>query len=268
MRAAVVGHVEWVEFVRGDHVPAAGEIVHASGGFEEPAGGGAVAAVQLARLAGSSRLFTALGDDELADGSRQRLAELDVSVEAARRDGPTRRAFTFLDSHGERTITTIGERLEPRGGDPLDWEWLDGADAVYLTAGDPEALRAARRARVLVASPRAGSALADSGIELDALVFSDLDELESAFAAALQPRPRLLVATRGAEGGRYETADGGSGSWPAATPPGPIADSYGSGDSFAAAFTYGLAAGGSIEEALRHGAEAGAACLTRNGPYG
>ncbi|MGC1802134.1 MAG: hypothetical protein WA701_17255 [Solirubrobacterales bacterium] len=37
-----MGYVEWVEFVRGDHVPAAGEIVHATDGFEEPAGGGAV----------------------------------------------------------------------------------------------------------------------------------------------------------------------------------------------------------------------------------
>jgi ribokinase len=46
----VVGYVEWVEFVRGDHVPAAGEIVHATDGFEEPAGGGAVAAAQLARM--------------------------------------------------------------------------------------------------------------------------------------------------------------------------------------------------------------------------
>jgi ribokinase len=268
VRVAVVGHVEWVEFVRGDHVPAAGEIVHASGGFEEPAGGGAVAAVQLARMAGSARLFTALGDDELANRSRARLAELGVTVEAARRDGPTRRAHVFLDSHGERTITTIGERLGPRGEDELDWGALDGADGVYVTAGDPDALRAARRARVLVASPRAGRALADSAIELDALVFSDRDELESAFAAALEPRPRLLVATRGAEGGRYETADGKSGSWPPATPPGPIADTYGSGDSFAAAFTYGLAAGGSFEDALRQGAEAGAASLTRSGPYG
>jgi ribokinase len=268
VRVAVVGHVEWVEFVRGDHVPAAGEIVHASGEFEEPAGGGAVAAVQLARLAGASTLLTALGEDELANRSRARLAELGVTVEVARRDGPTRRAHVFLDSHGERTITTIGERLGPRGEDELDWGALDGADCVYVTAGDPDALRAARRARILVASPRAGRALADSAIELDALVFSDRDELESTFAAALEPRPRLLVATRGAEGGRYETADGKSGSWPPATPPGPIADTYGSGDSFAAAFTYGLAAGGSIEEALRQGAEAGAACLTRNGPYG
>ena len=71
MRVAVVGHVEWVEFVRGDHVPAAGEIAHGSESFSEPAGGGAVAAVQLARLAGGAELFTALGDDEEADRSRE-----------------------------------------------------------------------------------------------------------------------------------------------------------------------------------------------------
>jgi len=268
VRVAVVGHVEWVEFVQGDHVPAAGEIVHASDGFEEPAGGGAVAAVQLARMAGSAEFFTALGDDDLADRSRVRLGELGVSVHAAERPGRTRRAFTFLDAHGERTITTLGDRLEPRQSDALAWESLEGADGVYVTAGDAGALRAARRARVLVASPRAGRLLADSAVELDALVFSDRDELESAFARALEPRPALLIATRGAEGGRYETADDGSGTWAAAPLPGPIADSYGCGDAFAAAFTYGLAAGDGVESALEVAAEAGAACLSRRGPYG
>jgi ribokinase len=267
VRVAVVGHVEWVEFVHGDHVPAAGEIVHASDSFEEPAGGGAVAAVQLARLAGEAELFTALGDDDIAERTRARLAELGVSVHAAERADPTRRAFTFLDAHGERTITTVGKRLEPRGDDPLGWEWLKDADGVYLTAGDESALSAARGARVVVASPRVGRVLADSGIELEALVFSDRDGQESAFAQALDPRPEVLIATRGIDGGRYETADGHEGSWSAAPLPGPVGDSYGAGDSFAAAFTYGLAAGKSLESALRVGAEAGAACMARRGPY-
>jgi ribokinase len=268
VRVAVVGHLEWVEFVRGDHVPAAGEIVHATHSFEEPAGGGAVAAVQLARLAGACTLLTALGEDDLAERSRDRLAELGVRVDAATRLGSTRRAHTFLDSRGERTITTIGERLEPEGADPLDWTILDGADGVYMTAGDDGALRAARESRVLVASPRAGKVLAKSGVALDALVFSDQDELESAFALALEPRPALLVATRGANGGRYETADGRTGTWPAAPLPGPVADSYGCGDSFAGALTYGLAAGETVESSLELAAEAGAACLSRSGPYG
>jgi ribokinase len=268
MRVAVVGHVEWVEFVHGDHVPAAGEIVHATDSFQEPAGGGAVAAVQLARLAGSSTLLTALGQDDLAGRSRARLGELGVTVEATDREAPTRRAHTFLDSQGERTITTIGERLEPERAQPLDWDLLDGADGVYVTAGDEGAVRAARGARVLVASPRAGKVLAASGVALDALVYSDRDELESAFALALQPRPSLLVATRGSDGGRYETADGKAGTWPAAPLPGPVADSYGCGDSFAAALTYGLAAGETVESSLELAAEAGSACLTRSGPYG
>ncbi len=63
-KVAVVGHVEWVTFAHVPHIPTAGEIVHAEDTFEEPAGGGAVAAVQLARLAGEAVLVTALGEDE------------------------------------------------------------------------------------------------------------------------------------------------------------------------------------------------------------
>ena len=267
MRVAVVGHLEWIEFVRGDHVPAAGEIVHAADSFEEPAGGGAVAAVELARLAGSATLITALGDDELAERSRARLAELGVEVEAAIRDEPTRRGLTILDSHGERTIITIGDRLAPRGGDPLDWSVLEGTDGVYFTAGDDGALRAARASGVLVATPRAGEVLKEAGVQLDALVYSAADVLESRLAAAVEPRPALLVATSGAQGGRIETSDGQTGTWAAAQLRGPLVDTYGSGDTFAAALTYGLASGEPVDASLETAAEAAAACLTRRGPY-
>jgi len=253
--------------VRGDHVPAAGEIVHAHDNFEEPAGGGAVAAVQLARLAGGATFLTALGEDELARRTRARLAEFGVIVRDATRDDPTRRALTFLDAHGERTIITIGERLAPRGRDPLDWDEVRRADGVYLTAADAEALHAARGAGVLVASPRAGRVLHEEDVRLDALVYSDRDEFEIAFAGALDPPPTLLVATRGAEGGRYETAQGQTGSWTAAPLPGPIADTYGAGDSFAAALTFALAQGQGPDAALALAARAGVVCLTGRGPY-
>jgi ribokinase len=266
VRVAVVGHLEWVRFVHTDHVPAAGEIVHATDTFEEPAGGGAVAAVELARMAGRATLITSLGDDPNAERSRRRLAQLDVEVDAATRDEPTRRALTILDSNGERTIITIGDRLEPRGGDSVDWATLDGADGVYFTAGDQEALRAARQARVLVATPRAGQVLAEAGVELDALVYSAKDELESRFAR-VEPRPALMVATSGSLGGSYETREGETGTWAAAQLPGPRADAYGCGDTFAAAVTYGLAAGEGVDSSLELAAEASASCLTRRGPY-
>src|SRR5919199_2566991 len=98
MRVAVVGHVEWVEFARVERVPRPGEIVHALESWEEPAGGGAVAAVQLARLAGDCLFLTALGDDELGRRAAQELSELGVRVEAAWRPEPQRRAFVHLDA--------------------------------------------------------------------------------------------------------------------------------------------------------------------------
>jgi ribokinase len=265
---AVVGHVEWVEFVRVERPPATGEIVHGTDSFEEPAGGGGVAAVQLARLAGEATLFTALGNDDLAERARARLEELDVRVHSAVRGSPTRRAVTLIDAAGERTITTVGERLAPEIDDELPWELLRGAGGVYFTAGDAGALDAARRARVLVATPRAGKVLAEAGVALDALVFSDEDELERAAARELTPSPGLLAATRGGGGGSYTTSDGATGTWQAAQPPGPIVDSYGAGDSFAAALCWALARTSDPAEALAIAARAGATGMTGRGPYG
>src|SRR5205814_1766171 len=120
--------------------------------FVDAAGGGAVAAVQLARLAGNCTFYTALGDDEMGERSRARLEELGVRVEAAIRAGQeTRRGFTYLDDAHERTITVIGKRLQPHRSDDLPWDELRDTDAVYFCAGDPEALRAARAARSVTA---------------------------------------------------------------------------------------------------------------------
>src|SRR5919109_415475 len=126
MRVAVVGHVEWVEFIRVEHVPRPGEIVHSLERWEAAGGGGAVAAVQLARLNGG------------------------VTVHTAANGEPQRRAFTYVDGDGERTITVLGHKLLPSGEDGrLPWEELARCAAVYFVSGDVAALRAARRARVL-----------------------------------------------------------------------------------------------------------------------
>jgi ribokinase len=266
-RVAVVGHVEWVQFARVPHVPRAGEVLHASEPFEEPAGGGAVAAVQLARLAGAAALFTALGEDELGRRSRARLGELGVDVHAAPRRGASRRAVTLVDDAGERTITTFGERLEPVAADrDLPWDTFAAVDAVYFTAGDRDALRAARAARVLVASPRAVDALGH-GVALDALVLSEDDAIEREEARDTAADAALVVRTGGARGGSYRTRSGETGTWAASPLPGPPQDSYGCGDSFAAGLTYGLGAGMTAPAALDLAARCGAACLTGRGPY-
>jgi ribokinase len=268
LHVAVVGHVEWVQFARVEHVPCAGEVVHASDPFEEPAGGGAVAAVQLARLAGSATLVTELGDDDYGQRSVARLSELGVDVRASLVAAPSRRAVTLVDDQGERTITTFGPRLEPRGQDAQDrWGTLEGIDATYFTAGDLAELRIARSlSRVLVASPRARQALGH-GVALDALVLSGDDEIELRAASHALEEAELVVWTEGERGGRYRHRDGETGRWAAVAPPGERADSYGCGDSFAAGLTYGLGAGLALPDALALAARCGAVCLTGRGPY-
>jgi ribokinase len=267
MRVAVVGHVEWIEFARVPEVPAPGAIVHASETWEEPGGGGAVAAVQLAKLAGGALFLTALGDDDLGHHVYDSLQALGLCVEVVWRPVPQRRGFVHVDARGERAITVIGERLGPYGSEALPWEELDGADAVYFTAGDTEAARRARSARVLVGTARALPSLAPSGVRLDALVASAADAGEAYERGALDPEPELVVRTAGAAGGTWERLDGERGEWSATPPPGPVDDAYGCGDSFAAGLTWALGKGKGPADAVHAAARCGAACLTGRGPY-
>lgn len=267
-RTAVVGHVEWVEFLRVPHVPVAGEIVHASEVFGQAAGGGAVAAVQLRKLAGNCTFFTALGDDELGHAAEADLRSRGLELRVAWRAGELqRRAVTFVDDDGERTITVLGDRLEPARSDDLGWDDLASFDAVYVTAADVAAVRAARVARVVVATSRIRTRLADAGIELDALVGSGADPAERYLPGDISPAPRCVVTTAGRSGGSYALRGQDPVAYPAAELPGPVGDAYGAGDSFAAGVTYGLGAGVGMAEAVAIGARCGAACLTGRGAY-
>ncbi|TML04619.1 MAG: ribokinase [Actinobacteria bacterium] len=264
VRVAVVGHVEWVEFARVESVPRAGEIVHALETWQEPAGGGAVAAAQLARLAGSCLFFTALGADELGRRSRSELTELGIDVRAIPDPEPTRRAFTYVDETGERTITVLDQKLRPRGGDSrLPWRELVGLDAVYFVSGDAEALHHARLARVLVATARELPTLREAGVQLDALVGSGDDEGELYRPGELEPPPHVVVTTSGGLGGWVQPG----GPFRPAPLPGTIVDAYGCGDSFAAGLTFALGRGDSVDEAVGLGARCGAAVMTGRGPY-
>jgi ribokinase len=282
-RVGVVGHVEWVEFARVTHVPRAGEIVHASETFAEPGGGGAVAVVQLRRLAGSAQFYTALGTGPDAEQAGLLLRErYGVTVHAGRRPGPQRRTFTFLDDAAERTITVLGERIVPLASDPLPWDALAELDAIYLTGADAGAVRLARAARVLVATPRAIGALVESGVRLDVLVGSADDPGEAYVPGTLEPEPLVVVRTRGDAGGTWEVAADAveappvpwlpageaGGSWRATPLPDPPVDAYGCGDSFAAALAYGLGAGMMLADAIELAARCGAAVLCGRGPYG
>jgi ribokinase len=268
VNVAVVGHVEWVEFLRVQTLPRRGEIVHASSSWEEPGGGGAMAAVVLARLAGAATLFTALGNDDLGRRAIADLRVLGVHVEAAIREEPQRRAVTHVDDDGERTITVIGDRMVPSAADPLPWEQLSDCDAVFFTGGDVGALRAARHAKVVVATPRAGVTLRTANVQLEALVGSGTDAGERIAPGEIAPAPRLVVRTAGPRGGSYETADGDTGTYEPAVLPGELVDAYGAGDSFAAGLTYALGEDRPVADALAVAAGCAAFAVTRRGAHG
>ena len=256
MNVAVVGHTEWTTFARVPSLPPQGTIVHATDVWHEAAGGGAVAAVQLARLNGSCDFFTATGAEAVA-----RLRSLGVTVHAVER--PTRGAFVHTDADGERTITVLGDRVVPHGADPLPWEILDACDGVYYTGGDADAARRARGARVMVTTPRAYDSV--GAVDVDALVMSGSDADELAWSEGL--RARRTFFTDGERGGRWVGHEE-DGEWAAAALPGAVVDAYGCGDSFAAGLTFALARGEDVPAALAFAAACGAACLTGRGPYG
>jgi ribokinase len=139
------------------------------------------------------------------------------------------------------------------------------------------ALRAARAARTLVATPRALDTLTQAGVQLDVLVGSAHDPSEVYEPGTLDPEPRVLVRTRGGEGGEWSAtgdeplpwlpAGRRRGRWEPTPLPGEPIDAYGCGDSFAAGLTYGLGAGMGLEDAIELGAHCGAACLCGRGPY-
>lgn len=248
MRIAVVGHVEHVTLGRVPAVPGPGDIAHLESPRWFPGGGGGVAFAQLAHGPAEVHLFTALGDDEAGREVEAALATTGARIHAVRRREPHTRDVVLVTPDGERTIVVVGEPLHPRAEDPLPWGELASCDAAYFTAQDPDAIRAARAARLLVVTARRRPALVASGVAADVVLGSARDPREASGLADYPVRPGALVLTEGAAGGRIETA-AGTVRFPAPPSPDRTVAAYGAGDTFAGALTYYAAAGMPLEAA-------------------
>ncbi len=178
MTVAVIGHVEWTTLAQVDSVPLSGDVTHAQAVWEGPAGGGAVAAVQMAKLAGECTFFTALGEDAAGRQSRTVLAAQGVKVLAPARSLPTRTALSLVDAAGERTTMTLGPRLQPEISDGWDHVDFSTFDAVFFVCGAPEVLILARSAPILVMTTREMATAAQAEVFLDAVVGSGQDPAE------------------------------------------------------------------------------------------
>lgn len=261
-RIAVIGHVEHVVLGRAGGIPKPGDIVHLTDQRFLPGGGGGLAFQQLCRSDAELHLFTAFGGDDAgrAVEAAVRASSPRAQIHAARRPVDHPRVVIYIDAHGRRTIIVTADPLQPAATDPLPWSLLGTCDAVYFTGADPASLREARAARHLVVTARRSAALRASGAQPDVIIGSVNDPREDAPSSSYTPPPRALVLTDGPR--PIRVVRGESVSWIEAPPaPSTIQGDYGAGDSFAAALTYFIGSGASVEDACARAAPYGAAVL-------
>ena len=266
LKLAVIGHVEWVTFLKVDKLPIAGEISHAKDYFEDAAGGAAVSAFQMSKLInGPVDLITSLGKDKHGEKCYERLTKLGLNLHVAWREQTTRKGISLISKDGERAITVIGDRLQPTGKDNLPWSKMKDYDGIFLTATDEEGVRLARKAKFLSATPRIGKdTLINSRVKLNALIGSGLDPGEKINYKDLIPKPDIYISTEGKLGGKIYPKEY---KYKSIKPSSQEIDSYGCGDCFAGAVTASLSARLSLDKAIRIGAYCGAECSTHYGPY-
>ena len=265
LNLAVVGHVEWINFLKVDQLPKPGVISHSEKSLEYPAGGGSIIAKTLSELTlNQIHFFTALGNDDYGDRCFKILSNMGIKLHVAWRDKPTRRGFSMIDSQGERAITVIGERLAPNYRDNLDWSILKKMDGIFITASDSEIFKMARSASILCTTPRVGiNTINKSNVSLDGLIGSNLDPGEEFSFSELLVKPKYTIKTEGEKGGiifpggRYEALKN----------KGRKVDSYGCGDSVAAGILYGMASNWDIDKSLNLAKVIGRDSSEFFGPY-
>ena len=245
---AVVGHVEWMNFLKVDQLPKPGVISHSEKSIEYPAGGGSVIAKTLSELTNNQvHFFTSLGNDYYGEQSFKILSNYGIRLHVAWRDKPTRKGFSLIDSNGERSITVIGERLAPTYKDKLDWNLFEKMDGIFITASDSVIFKKARIADSLCTTPRVGiNIINKSNVFLDGLIGSNLDPGEVFSLSDISIKPKFIIKTEGEKGGIIYPG----GRYKALINTKQKIDSYGCGDAFAAGILYGLSSKWSIDKIL------------------
>ncbi len=262
---AVVGHVEWINFLKVDQFPQPGVISHSEMSIEYPAGGGSVIAKTLSELTNNQvHFFTSLGKDYYGEQSFKILSDFGMKLHVAWRDKPTRRGFSLTDRNGERSITVIGERLAPTYKDKLDWSIFKKMDGIFITASDSEIFKKARIAESLCSTPRVGlNTINKSNVFLDGLIGSNLDPGEVFNLSEISLKPKLIIKTEGENGGTVYPG----GRYKALINKKQKVDSYGCGDAFAAGILYGLSSKWSIDKSLNLAKVLGRDANDFFGPY-
>ena len=155
MEIAVVGHTEWIRFADVDAVPPAGEHRAHDGTIGKRREAAVPSPPCSSRSSPARRLLhrdrrrrVRRSDRDGADGTGRRRPRR----HATRHTEPAR---AHLGRPRRRTHDHhAGRPAGPAAADPLPWDDLAGADAVYVTAGDAGAFAHARRASHMVVTSR------------------------------------------------------------------------------------------------------------------
>jgi ribokinase len=236
----VVGSINLDITATAERLPSPGETVGGAVLGQQPGGKGANQAVAAARLAGSSRMVGAVGNDDAGRSLLEALAAAGVDTrDVAQVEAATGTALVLVDRHGENQIVVCpGANAEASvdgvefGDDEVVLCQLEIDQAVVLAAA-----RAARGYFVLNAAP--ASALIPELLERCDLVI--VNEAEYGLIPELKDAA-LVAVTYGKEGSamyvhgeRVATAPG--------VPVPDVASTVGAGDAFCAALVLALQAG-------------------------
>jgi ribokinase len=282
-RVLVIGSSNTDLVCRTERFPRLGETVRGSTFSTHPGGKGANQAVAAARAGAHVTFVGAIGDD---DFGRQRLEELradSIDVRAVRlvSDRASGVALIVVDAHGDNVIVIVpgaNDAIQPT--DARNAIAAAQHELVSLTLEIPfgtvqtaVAANLGRTPTILNAAPF-DPRVTDVLDAIDVLICNEVEASEllgrvvttaNATAAAadmVRDGPRCAVITLGVDGAVLATE---SEVQPITAPRVSAVDTTGAGDAFCGALCAWLAAGESMEEAVRAGVAAGSISVTRHG---
>lgn len=285
-RVIVVGSVNVDLVVRSARLPAPGETV-TGGTFEQhPGGKGGNQAVAAARLGASTAVIGAVGSDSFGLEAQAALVKGGVDTSGLLSDSraATGIALILVDAAGENLISVASGANLALGPEAIERE-LGGlgslAGDVVLVSNELAPATALAALRVALAggartifnpAPAAGieagwlefvDFLTPNRGELAALAGHDPVGLDVPAAARGLPVRAAVIVTLGGDGALVVPRDGDPWTVPAIRVE--AVDTTGAGDAFNGALAAALAAGRSLEEAVRRAVTAGSLATTRVG---
>jgi ribokinase len=260
----VVGSANLDVVARAERHPSPGETLLGSELAEHPGGKGLNQAVAAARSGARVGFVGALGDDDAGRRLRSVLAaEGIIADHVVTVDAPTGRALIVVDSYGENTIVVVpGANALATVPPDVPAATITLAQLETPQAAVVAAFRAARAAgRTTVLNPAPAASLSEELLELSDVIVPNEHEAELLGGPAhlLAHGCRAVIVTRGGAGVDVHTAEGVSHVPPHQVEP---VDTTGAGDAFCGSLCARLAAGDSLDAAVRWAAVAGALATT------